>query len=114
MSAMSKINKQSVIWALEELSNLEEQKRLWLSDGSSGEVSSFVEAISGVFDDGGVSKALDSNELPQELENRFRELSKHIDMVPQSAPPLEQIEHPAMLEIVRISRELIELIAKVQ
>jgi len=91
------------MWALEELASREEQERLCLSDGSSGEVSSFTEAICGVFDNGGVSRALDSNGLPIELAIRFKELSNYIDKVPQDAPPQEQIGHPAMLEITRLS-----------
>ncbi|MCG8449055.1 MAG: hypothetical protein MI725_05685 [Pirellulales bacterium] len=104
------MNRESVVWALEELASREEQERLWLSDGSSGEVSSFTEAICGVFDDGGVSRALDSNQLPNELATRFRDLSKYVDKIPQNAHPQEQIDHPAMKEIVRLSQELMELL----
>ena len=109
---MSAINKQSVVWALKELASREEQERLWLSDGSSGRVSSFIEAICGVYDDGGVSRALNSNGLPIELATRFKDLSMSIDKVPQEVPPQEQIDHPAMIEIIRLSKELLELIAK--
>lgn len=109
---MKAMNKQSVVWALEELSSREEQERLWLSDGSSGEVSSFTEAICGVFDDGGISRALDSNELSDELAIRFRELSRLVDKIPQNARPQDQIDHPAMIEIVRLSQELMDLLAK--
>ena len=35
--AMKSYNRPTVVWALEELSNRDEQSRLWLSDGSSGE-----------------------------------------------------------------------------
>ena len=109
---MDQINKQSVIWALEELSNRAEQERLWLSDGSSGEVSSFTEAICGVFDDGGVSRALDSGKLTSELANKFKSLEKYISEISEEIRPQEQIDHPAMKEVVKISQELMEMLAE--
>ncbi len=108
---MSAINKQVVIWALDELASRAEQERLWLSDGSSGEVSSLTEAICGVFDDGGVSRALDSNSLPDEFAMRFRALSNYLDKIPEDVHPREQIDHPAMEDVVKVSQELKEMLS---
>ena len=107
---MEAINRRSVIWGLEQLASRSEQERLWLSDGSSGEVSSFTESICGVFDDGGVSRALDTNKLPHSLAAKFRELSKYIDLVPQNVSPQIQIDHPAVAKIAKISLELKEIL----
>ena len=106
---MTGIDKQRVGLALEELANREEQERLWLSDGSSGEVSSFTEAICGLYDDSGLSRALDSGELSDELSKRFCELSRRIDRMPQDISPQEQIDHPAMKEISIIAREILAM-----
>ena len=109
---MEQINKQSVIWALEELASRTEQVRLWLSDGSTGEVSSFTEAICGVFDDGGVSRALESDRLTNELATRFKNLETYIGKIPEDLPPQEQIDHPAMKDIAKISQELMKMLAE--
>lgn len=52
MQQMPQYNKPSVLSALDELSNRDEQCRLWLSDGISGEVYSFEEVVCTVFDVG--------------------------------------------------------------
>jgi hypothetical protein len=109
---MEAINVLTVVWSLEELASRVEQEKLWLSDGSSGEVSSFTEAICGVFDDGGVSRALDSGMLPNDLAAKFTELSNRIDKIPHYAAPQEQIDHPIMKDISQLATELLEMLSK--
>jgi len=108
---MKEIDKQTVTWALEELASRDEQERLWLSDGSSGEVSSFTEAICGVFDDGGVSRAIDSGNLSGELAGKFKALETSIRTIPEDVHPKQQIDHPAMKDIAKLSEELLKLLA---
>ena len=67
------LTRSSVLWALEELSSREEQSRLWLSDGTSGEVSSFEDAVCEAFD-GGVTKELESGAVPENVSLAFSEL----------------------------------------
>ena len=109
------MNKQRVLWALEELSSREEQERLWLSDGSTGEVSSFEEAVCGLFD-ASFDSAIASGDLQHTFSIQFcngivdlrkaishfqDELElKHIDTV------VEIINHPAMEDIRNICKSL--------
>lgn len=101
------LTRTSVIWALEELSSRDDQVRLWLSDGSSGEVSSFAEAICGVFD-GGVSKELESEKVAANLKSSFGRLRALVATIPTDIPPQELIDHPKMEDIRRLSLELIQ------
>ncbi len=109
---MTIINQQLAVWGLEELASREEQERLWLANGSTDEMSSFEEVICSVFDDSGVSRALDSGKLSAQLADKFRSLSKLIDKVPQNVPPQQQIDHPAMKAISEIALELKEMLTK--
>ncbi len=95
-----------VLDGLTQLSQRNEQIRLWLSDGTSGEVSSFTEAICGIYDDGGVSRALESEALIGALADSFTELRKLIAEIPENAPPLEIMNHPAMKRIGKLASEL--------
>lgn len=108
---MFEIDRQPVLWALRELASREEQERLWLSDGTSGEVSSLTEASCGVFDDGGVARLLDMDGFPSEIASLFKALLMCIKRVPHNAPPREQISHPSMEDVRRISRDLIDLLS---
>ena len=112
------INLQLVIWCLEELASRKKQERLWLSDCSSGEVSSFEETVCQLFDDSGVSRELRSGKLRLVFPKRFcdclEKIDAHIGKVPQQQPPLEIINHPEM-EIIRgLCKELLQIIANEQ
>ncbi len=104
---MTQYNRPTVVWALEELSNRNEQTRLWLSDGSSGEVSSFSEAVCVVFD-GGVTMALDSGEIPTPLNSLFTELRNLIKKIPADVHPDKVINHPLMSDVRRVSLALLQ------
>jgi len=55
------VNKTQVIDGLRELADFDFQKRVWLS-GAGPEMSSFVEAVCGLFDDSGLGLALDKGQ----------------------------------------------------
>jgi hypothetical protein len=97
-----------VVDGLNELCSRDLQERLWLSDGSSGEVSSFEEAICSIFDDGGVTRALESGRLPSDLGKKFGELNKLIDKIPNNVHPSVIINHPAMEKIRTIAETILE------
>lgn len=98
-----------VVDSLVELSDKDVQERLWLYGGTK-EMSSFEEAICGIFDDGGVTKALDRGELDPLISILFVRLNALIDKIPTNISPQEQIDHPAMLDIRKVSLELLHLL----
>lgn len=60
MANVMRVHSELILWALEELSREDEQRRLWLSTGENGAaISSFAEAICQLFDDSGLSDELD-------------------------------------------------------
>jgi hypothetical protein len=97
----------ALIDGLNELSNRERQEQLWLSDGSSGEVSSFTEAICGVFDDSGVTRGIESGAISGSTAALFNELKALISKIPEDVPPEETINNPLMIEVRRVSLELL-------
>ncbi len=86
---------------LEELSDEDCQRRLWLSDGLSGEVSSFAEAYERLFGDSGLGDALEKGvpQLPGELVRRLSSLRKNLDRVDDNRRPQEIIDDPAMIPV---------------
>lgn len=66
---MTIVDRNAVTQALRELSDLELQQRLWLSNGSNdSEVSSFTEAVEELYTDTGLSIALRSGNTGFDLE----------------------------------------------
>ena len=104
---MKLYSRPTVVWALEELSNQDEQSRLWLSNGSSGEVSSFTEAVCNVFD-AGVAVALESGDVPAPIALLFQELGSLIDQIPDNVKPQEILDHPLMCDVRRVSLALLQ------
>ena len=104
---MRQIDRQTVKWGLEELASRKEQERLWLSDGSSGEVSSFTEVICQIFD-GGVTSELDSGKIAEPIFALFRKLDALAKKIPEDDLPQEIIDHPLMTDVRAISSELLE------
>ena len=84
---------------LSELSDRETQEKLWVTGGK--EISSFEEAICGLFDDCCVTRALNAGWIAEPLASMLRELDGLIDRVPVHEAPRLVIVHPAM-EAVRI------------
>ena len=102
-----------VIESLRELSDEAFQRRVWLAS-SGPEVSSFVEAISGLFDDTGLGDILERPEQPPvfspEIYDGLRELSQLIGREArsfQSLSPHALIEHPKMREIRTIAGSIL-------
>ena len=62
-SVAAKLSIHLVIESLRELASEDEQRRLWLSDGTNGaDVSSFIEAQAGLFNDSGLGDRLERGE----------------------------------------------------
>jgi hypothetical protein len=108
------MNKQYLIWGLEELSDRDFQEHVWLGK-SENEMSSFVEAVCHTFDDSGLADSLDSERKSALMEpgvrNSALQLAQLIKKIPQSLPQDEIINHPAMQE-VRLKAGEILLILK--
>lgn len=105
------INLEVLKWNLEEMASLEEQRQLWLARRK-GEMSTFEEACCGIFDDSGLSRAMDKglvedyygNEVAQKVEI----LNHLIDKVPDNLNPNDLIEHPIMCQIRQAAKEVLE------
>ncbi len=108
------INLPLLIENLEELSSKERQMKLWLSD--SNDFSSFTEAICGVFDDAGLSRALDKGYAEKNFSSnlllKFRQLNHAVGQVPEDLAPLEIIEHLHMEKVRILATEILALLNK--
>jgi hypothetical protein len=107
------ILKTKVIEGLQELSDEAFQRRVWLAS-SGPEVSSFDEAICGLFNDSGLDSLLESSERPSVLTDDvydgLRELSRLVGRAARtlsSLPPIAVIEHPKMREIRAIAGNIL-------
>ena len=105
--------KAKVIEGLHELSDEAFQRRVWLAS-SGPEVSSFSEAICGLFDDTGLSIDLEHGKLPSVFSNEIYEglrgLGKLVDRAARqfrSLPPTVIIEHPQMQEIRSVAANVL-------
>jgi hypothetical protein len=103
----------SLLDGLRELASLDLQIRLWL-DGEDDQMSSFTEAICKVFDDSGLTRIVEANELkkyfPDEICSRINNLDRLINCVPEFAEPHEIVEHPEMNQIRLVAAELLKLL----
>ncbi|QVL30268.1 hypothetical protein KIH39_15550 [Telmatocola sphagniphila] len=108
---MTHYNKSTVLSALDELGSLEAQNRLWLSDGSSGEISSFEEAICQIFD-AGVTHELETRQVPAPSYLLFIKLDHLISKVPENMPPKDLISLSIMTEIRDLAVKLKNSITK--
>ena len=106
-----KLNNSKIKAGLAELADKEFQQRTWFSE-SGPEVSSFSELVCQLFDDTGLSDMIDSPELEKQLgrvvAEGLRELDRKLDDVDSSTEPSRLIESPAMEEVRRLARELLE------
>jgi len=104
---------EKILAALEELSSREEQERLWLSTGANGaEVSSSAEAVCTLFNDSGLSGAMDwswrqrqgGREVPDlpvysdSVDRQINALSEMLRKLP-NGPPHEVINSSIMSAI---------------
>jgi len=105
------INKKVLKWSLEELSNIEQQRRLWLGQ-SKDEMSSFEEACCGVFDDSGLTRAFDKGLVERDygegVASMVKELGVLVGSVESNLSPKDVIQHRAMTRMRSLSKELLE------
>ena len=82
--------------ALRELADVERQRRLWLSSG--GEVSSFIEVGSRLWDDSGLADALDGphGAYSAEIDGQLRALRTQLVRIDFARPPEEILEDPRL------------------
>lgn len=102
-----------VVWGLEALSDKTFQKRVWANiDNVDGEMSSFVEAICHLFDGTDLGRQLDRNQQLDHIspENRGKlvRLRGLVGSMPHSGSPLDIIGHPAMEDIRKLSKEILD------
>lgn len=111
------INIEQLIAALRDLSDADFQRRAWLA--SEGPVvSSFSEDVCQVFDDTGLSLALDAGRRPPELEEQaftaLQELDAAVRRVEQAAPPERLLQDPRVKEVREIAARALTLVAERQ
>jgi hypothetical protein len=108
---MSVANKIKVIECLRELANYDYQRKVWLAS-SGPEVSSFTEAVCGLFDDSGLGKALDKphNVFTNEIDALLRELRMAIRKIDGLRKPLIVIADPEMDHVRRLAERILLLI----
>ena len=106
------IDHKMLLWRLEELASEEQQEKLWLH-GNENQMSSFTEAICGVFDDARLTRALETgyleNNFSRELCQKVEKLNQLINLVPEDLPPEKIIKHSKMNAIRALSGELLDL-----
>lgn len=114
---------ENIIWSLEELSDRNEQLKLWLSTGADGaEVSSFAEVVEVLFTDSGLSHELEtgwraerggrpaSPRAPifdERTDNLFGTLSSLVSRIDVGAPPVDIINDGRMDQVRRLASELL-------
>lgn len=111
---MTFIYLQAIRESLQELSNLELQKELWFSDGSNGkDVSSFDEAVEGLFTDTGLSDLLLKGQtgLGEEADTILRLMQSLLPKIDVSHGPKRTIDDPHMIEIRALAGRLLSLLA---
>jgi hypothetical protein len=111
---MYSINPDVVRELLNELSDIDEQRRLWLSDGQNGrDVSSFTEAVEQLYGDTGLSDLLEGGKptgLGRELESGLKELDHLLREVNDNEAPSAVINDPKMSEVRILAAELMKRI----
>lgn len=89
--------------ALDELSDLEYQSRVWTGRGAADEMSSFVECVERLFDDSGLELALEAGEpvFGPTIDEELRELGDLLTKIDGAQNPDDLISDPRM----RLARE---------
>lgn len=103
--------------ALGELSDIELQRQLWLSDGAGGAlVSSFTEVVEELFSDTGLDDALNAGTtgLDAETVKLLRSLRLAIDRVDNDHGPWQTIDDPNMVEVRSMAGKLLELLSSIE
>jgi hypothetical protein len=100
----------SVIDALEELSDVALQRRRW-NTNDHGEMSSFWEAQEGLFDDSGLGDEIEKGQsgLSSEILQSLEALSKALPKVDAHRTPDEIIDSPAMCQVRELAVTVLQL-----
>lgn len=95
---MTKVLVEEVRAALDELSDLEYQSRVWTGRGSEGEMSSFVECVERLYDDSGLELALEAGRstFGSPIDDELRDLGALVVKIDSDQGPDELISHPKM------------------
>ncbi|KAB7610181.1 hypothetical protein F9L33_14910 [Amylibacter sp. SFDW26] len=97
---------------LEELSSIELQERLWLGKNDNL-MSSYTEAVCGLFDDGRISLAIEKGYLQKKFSAnlccKVNKLQCLVDKIDDGMEVNAIIDHPRMIEIRKLSKELLAL-----
>jgi hypothetical protein len=109
---MHTVNKKMIVEGLRELSDRAEQRRLWLSTG--GEVSSFTEAVEGLYTDSGLTFALErrTTGLGTMAEDALLDLSAALRKVDRRLDPETLIETEAMARVRRLAESALSLLER--
>ena len=100
---------------LERLSDLEYQRKTWLSSGD-GPFDTFVESVCGVFNDAGLVDYQRRGVRPKEFDevvwSVVGELDVAVDEVDDNRPPQEVLDNPRMARVREIAARLLALLAE--
>jgi hypothetical protein len=104
------MNQAKVIEGLRELSDIGSQRKWWLAP--EGEVSSFTEAISKLFDDSGLGDVLDRGKpaFTPSVDMLLRRLSDEVGGIDQFGVREELIADPKMQSIRELAARILSLI----
>lgn len=110
---MTNLIKPLVVTSLKELADCGFQRRVWLASAGP-EVSSFVEATCGLFDDSGLGNALDADALvfSPHVDSLFLELREELSKIDHNRAPETIINDPRMDRVRAIAAELLVLLLK--
>jgi hypothetical protein len=102
-------------WALEELSSHSLQENLWLGK-IDGQMSSFSEAKCGVFDDSGLGEALTNQKsgLPPQFVNKAKQFQRLLSQINSDADPTNLLANPKMADVRAAAAELLLLLPEVE
>lgn len=98
---MTKVLADAVRSALAELADLEYQSRVWTGRDPRGEMSSFVECVSRLYDDSGLEQALcaDQSVFGLAIDHELETLGELVAKVDSSQAPDATIADPRMQRI---------------
>jgi hypothetical protein len=106
-----KVDVGKVVERLRELSDYEYQRRVWLSNRGF-EQSSFVEAVSGLFDDSGLTDSLGRRTpiFGEHVDKVLLELSRTIDQIDSRQGPAQLIEDKRMRRVRELASTALSLL----
>ena len=103
---------EKILDALRELADRDIQRRLWLAE--SDEVSSLTEAMSSLFDDSGLARALERDEVVYgvEIDVLLRRLGKVIRLVDELQNPEDLLHDPRMEAVRNSARQALSMMER--